>query len=301
MTLDSFLRRTPAYVAYRHRNRDKLRVLAYHEVDTPETFSEQLAYLKRHTHPIGLPELLRSLRTGMPLPDRSTLVTFDDGDRTIVDNALPALQKYELPAVAFVVTGGVTSSEPFWWEEVKQLFGHGDRPAGFRGTTPGQLITWLKMLPCSAMLEALNQLRATAGYPPLQARPRLQADHLGLLESNGVLIGNHSYSHLLLDRCSDDLVLEQIGEAHDRLTEWLGHEPEAFAYPNGNIDERARLALLAQGYKAAFLFDHRLEDRIPPDPLAISRLRVNASSSVDRLALILSGLHTDLLRLRGRL
>jgi peptidoglycan/xylan/chitin deacetylase (PgdA/CDA1 family) len=128
---------------------------------------------------------------------------------------------------------------------------------------------------------------------------QLEKDELGLLQDAGVEIGNHTWTHPCLDRCSDDVLRAEIRKAHLALTDVLGRPPRAFAYPNGNWDLRAERELERLGYGAAFLFDHRLA-RLPADPLRLSRLRVSSDTSLDRLATIISGLHPALHRARGR-
>jgi hypothetical protein len=51
-------------------------------------------------------------------------------------------------------------------------------------------------------------------------------------------------------------------------------------------------------YSAAFLFDHR-HARPGSHALRISRLRVNSTTSIDRFAAILSGLHPAVHKARG--
>ena len=93
----------------------------------------------------------------------------------------------------------------------------------------------------------------------------------------------------------------EVLDAHERLTGWLGDEPTAFAYPNGNGDPRAHAVLAGAGYRAAFAFDHHLSDGPAPDRWAVSRLRVNAWTPPVRFRLIMSGLHPALLATRARL
>jgi hypothetical protein len=50
----------------------------------------------------------------------------------------------------------------------------------------------------------------------------------------------------------------------------------------------------------AFLFDHRVNPATPGHPLRISRVRVNDHTSLDRFAVIVSGLHPALHHARGR-
>ena len=81
-----------------------LRVLMYHKVndipDNPTTvpverFDEQIEQLGQLGYEVvGLEAVLDHYTLGTPLPPRAALITFDDGYRDIVENALPVLQKH---------------------------------------------------------------------------------------------------------------------------------------------------------------------------------------------------------------
>jgi peptidoglycan/xylan/chitin deacetylase (PgdA/CDA1 family) len=134
---------------------------------------------------------------------------------------------------------------------------------------------------------------------------RLTAEHLEIselsaLEAGGISIGNHTYSHPILNRCSEKRVRSEIARSHRLLTEALASEPRAFAYPNGNYDSRAAEALKELGYEAAFLFDHRVAHLPPEDVFRISRVRVNSTTNLSRFKLIMSGLHPALHHAIGR-
>ncbi|GAA0219358.1 glycosyltransferase [Cryptosporangium japonicum] len=93
------------------------RVLAYHAVDdvtdprlrqysvTPDQFEQQLDALGSAGFAfIGPQDLLRKL-DGEPVPERSVLVSFDDGYVSNYDHAAPVLEKHGIPAILFAVTG----------------------------------------------------------------------------------------------------------------------------------------------------------------------------------------------------
>ena len=128
---------------------------------------------------------------------------------------------------------------------------------------------------------------------------QLRAEELLALESAGIAIGNHSLTHPCLSRCSDAKIVHEINEAHRTLTRMLGHEPMAFAYPDGDQDRRVSDSVADAGYRAAFRFDHRLGSVLPPDPMNISRLRSDAHATEDRFRIIVSGLHPAIHHLRG--
>jgi peptidoglycan/xylan/chitin deacetylase (PgdA/CDA1 family) len=99
-----------------------LRVLMYHKVndipDNPTTvpvgrFDEQLAQLRELGYQaVGLDAVLDHYTTGAQLPEHAVLITFDDGYRDTLENALPVLQKYGCPAVIFVPVAYMEDATP---------------------------------------------------------------------------------------------------------------------------------------------------------------------------------------------
>lgn len=284
------LARSPAQVALRLANRRRLGVLAYHAVTDAAAFARQLDWLQEHASVIGLDALLR-WRTD-PLPRHPVLLTFDDGDRSVLDVAAPLLHERGLPAVAFVVAGLVDTDEPFWWVEVAQL----GRRLGHPAVELRRAVLRLKQVPDQQRRQALADLRRRAGR---LRTPQLTSEELRRLEASGVRVGNHSWSHACLDRCDDRSLRHEVQAAHRRLEEVLGHRPVAFAYPNGNHDERVVRCVRAAGYEVGFIFDHRLAEPTG-DLLLTSRIRLDADAGIDRLRIMVSGLHPAIHRMRGR-
>jgi peptidoglycan/xylan/chitin deacetylase (PgdA/CDA1 family) len=104
-----------------------LRALMYHKVNdlpgNPVTvptglFEEQMAQLRELGYAVvGLEAVLAHYLRGEPLPPGATLVTFDDGYRDNLENALPILERHGYPAVLFVPIGFVGESRPLPHEE----------------------------------------------------------------------------------------------------------------------------------------------------------------------------------------
>ncbi len=265
-----------------------LAVLAYHGVEDADRFAAHLDHLRDHTNPISVHDLAESLQ-GRPLPERAVLVTFDDGDRTVLTTAAPLLEERSIPAICFVVTALLGTDSAFWWDEAAAYSAPG---------TGVETVRRLKTMANSDRLAELDEMRREAADSI--TRRQLDADDLAALIAHGVAIGNHTHSHPCLDRCTGGEVGDEIRQSHDVLSGLLGEPCRWFAYPNGNLDRRAEATLVSLGYAGAFLFDHRLARRPESSPMRISRLRVNATTPLHRLELILSGLHPRLHRLRGR-
>ncbi|MEV4556839.1 polysaccharide deacetylase family protein [Kitasatospora sp. NPDC049285] len=296
--IDALLRRSPLQPVFRARAARRLAVLAYHGIEDEAAFAAQMERLARTAHPVGLDEVARAAEHRRPLPARSVLVTFDDGDRTVLTRGLPVLARLGIPAAAYVITDLVGGDQPYWWTEAAHLVAHGGRTAPLHGLGPGAAVRRLKTLPDAERLDALAELRATARRPAPRQR-QLSREDLHRLADGGVAIGNHTAGHPCLDRCADAETARQLTCAHDTLTRWMGRAPTSFAYPNGNLDPRAERLLRELGYRTGFLFDHRHDDLAPADRLRISRLRVNSHTGRDRFDTILSGLHPAVHRLRG--
>ena len=105
-------------------------VLMYHMVDSPQSnreatlccsptnFAAQMEYLHRHDYAvIRLAQLVRSLRDGGDLPNRSVVITFDDGSSCTYEKAMPILKKFDFPATVFVISGLVGGSNE-WLQRV---------------------------------------------------------------------------------------------------------------------------------------------------------------------------------------
>jgi peptidoglycan/xylan/chitin deacetylase (PgdA/CDA1 family) len=286
--LDTILRWSPLHPAARWTHRGRVAVLGFHGVDDPERFATLMDHVRRTYRPISIDELETAIAEDAPLPERSVLVTFDDGERSVLEHGLPILRERGIPGVAFVIAGLLDTDTDFWWSTVQRLVDDGVTIPGHEGEPAGTVIRHLKQMPDSERRIALDQMIALAGTAP--RRPQLTSSELATLRAGGIEIGNHTWSHPCLDQCEDGTVHREIGDAHDALTLHLGEAPRWFAYPNGNWSPCAEAELHKRGYALGFKFDHR-HARTTDHPLRLSRLRANSDASLDRMALILSGVH----------
>ncbi len=273
----------------RSMTRRQLRVLAYHGVDDPLSFDRQMAHLVAAYQPVDAATVRAAVSGGAALPDRAVWVTFDDGRPDVVDQALPVLTRYGVPATLFVVAGLVDSTEPFWWEVIDQAIATGV-------VSDGTTLARLKRTGDEERRTEVAELRQNVEAVDGELRTRqLTTDDLRTWLDAGQDVGNHSWDHPCLDRCSPDAQGEQIRRAHDRLHELTGRPPDLFAYPNGNFSPPVDAELRRLGYELGLLFDHRLAD-VGADPLRMSRLRIDSQADLSRFRAIVSGSHSTLYR-----
>ena len=294
--VDRIAVRSPAQTLFGRRARSKLAALAYHSVDDPERFALQMDVIKRAAHPVSLDDVLDAQAGRRPVPNRAVLVTFDDADATVAIHARPILAERGIPAVAFIVASVLDTDRSLWPAEARDLIRHGGTADDVAGLDADAAVRRMKRLPDDRRLAALASLRASATAQPAPTA-QLSTHDLAGLQTAGIEIGNHTMTHPCLDRCPDDVVDREVAAAH-RTLKAAGVTPRAFAYPNGDTDARVMRIVAEHGYDAAFLFDHRLNDWPLRDRMSISRLRVNASDTIDRFRAVLSGLHPAFLALR---
>jgi peptidoglycan/xylan/chitin deacetylase (PgdA/CDA1 family) len=104
-----------------------LRVLMYHKVNDLEgnplsvpcaVFDEQMSLLGELGYTVvSLDAVLDHYAEGTPLPEGAVLITFDDGYRDNLANAMPILRKHGYPAVLFVPIGYLDDRRPLPHEE----------------------------------------------------------------------------------------------------------------------------------------------------------------------------------------
>lgn len=78
-------------------------VFCFHSV-YEDSFRKQLVYLKQNNyHTITCDELYKAILGELSLPDRSVLLTFDDGLESVWSVAYPLLKRFDFKATAFIV------------------------------------------------------------------------------------------------------------------------------------------------------------------------------------------------------
>jgi peptidoglycan/xylan/chitin deacetylase (PgdA/CDA1 family) len=77
-------------------------------------------------------------------------------------------------------------------------------------------------------------------------------EQLGEMHSAGVEIGGHTATHPLLTFESDESVRQELSGSKQAIERRLGISVRSFAYPNGDYDDRVRLAVRKAGYACAY-------------------------------------------------
>ena len=266
-------------------------------------FDRQMAFVRRHLQPLGADRFLEALAGGRPLASGSCLITFDDGWRDNYVHALPILEKYDIPAVIFLPTAFIGTTERFWQERTVELIrlaidlcrrtpGYVER---FRAdpllkdlvpclTVPGhngreqvaRFVAGLKKGHRSEADAFGNRLQAlvgdAGGDPP--AEPHfLDWSQVAEMERRGIRFGSHGANHRILTDAGTDPELE-LATSKLALESRLVHTVDLFSYPNGDHDPRTVGLAERAGYRLAFTTSPGTVSPGDP-PLALNRNNVH--------------------------
>jgi peptidoglycan/xylan/chitin deacetylase (PgdA/CDA1 family) len=92
-----------------------------------EIFDRQMKYLKENGYRVISLEMLQGyLEYKTPLPEKSVIITIDDGYKSVYEVALPILKKYNFTASLFIYTDFVAGGSAMTWEQIKTV-----KAAGF--------------------------------------------------------------------------------------------------------------------------------------------------------------------------
>ncbi len=162
-------------------NQVKVPVLMYHYIGgnpnpadvardalsvSPERFDEQMRYLKSNGfNVITLDTLYAAISGQISLPDKSVVITFDDGYIDLFLNAYPILLKHQLRAVAFIPTGLIGTSYYASWDQLSQMQASGLFSFQSHSVTHANLASLSKEQLMYELTESKRVLEARFGIP----------------------------------------------------------------------------------------------------------------------------------------
>jgi len=276
----------------RYIYRNRLRVLAYHEVPDALAFEKQLRHLKAKYSIISISQLhdyLYSKDKAYSLPKYPLLLTFDDGIYDLKENGFPLLKKYEITACVFVVTEAINSNREFWWDTVASKKVE-------EGKSNVEIRSYLNNLKKVPNRERRKVKEATV---PVFGKQLTSKDLRNFEEAN-IEIGNHSHTHPMFNKCETEEIISELDNSKRCFNNWEVGRFEYFAYPNGNHSLKAEKILKEYAVKLAFLFEHKVNEK-EINPLRIARIAANSYMGLPELKAKVSGAHSAYSNLLAKL
>jgi poly-beta-1,6-N-acetyl-D-glucosamine N-deacetylase len=267
-------------ILFKNIYKNRLRVLAYHDVVDAAMFESQIKYLKTNYNIVSIEDVKNNVLKNHALPPFPLLLTFDDGDISVLETGLPILKKYNCPACIFIITDLINSNSDFWFKTVRRKL----KDAGLSIEEITIKMNHLKSVPNSERLEEIKK------FGTLPKKQLTEAD-LDFLINNNIFIGNHSHTHPMFNNCEPVEITSEIKNVINFFESINIQGYDVFAYPNGNWDENSESILKQMSINLAFLFDHKINSK-SINPYRISRIRANSDMGIHELKTKVSGLHS---------
>jgi peptidoglycan/xylan/chitin deacetylase (PgdA/CDA1 family) len=294
--------------------RNRLLILCYHGVALtdehqwcPDLYvsaphlERRLALLKRHRCTVlPLEEAVARLKA-RTLPERSVVLTFDDGYYDFGARAWPLLRKYGYPATVYLTTGRVDHNLPnvnlfisyCLWSSRQDTF-DGDGLPGLKGRYPMRTSRDRQQL-TQAIIEAIRT--GNSGEAGRDAVAQLVAERAGLdygalvklrlltllrprevsdLAGQGVDFQLHTHMHRTPDDGNE--FVRDVLVNRDRLLAMTGRTANHFCYPSGNYRDAYLPLLQQQGVTSATTCDPGLASGAS-DPMLLPRFIDTSTTS----------------------
>ena len=196
-------------------------------------------------------------------------LTFDDGYLDNLTNALPLLEKYNIPATIFITCSFASGNAYLWWYE---LWEHIEKNREIILKQKNKLLRWntnslREKLICFSkiqiILQSLDYLHQNKFMMDITGKNKrknykklfLNWDQIKKLDQHPLItIGSHTVNHPNLKQENIHSLKYEILNSKTILEEKLGHDIKFFAYPYGTYKEfgsRELKEVMEAGYEAA--------------------------------------------------
>ncbi len=224
---------------------------------SPEKFETHIKYISENYNVLRMDEKW----VGKVDPNKKYIViTFDDGYVDNYKNALPILEKYNVPATVFVGTALIGKSNNYWWDELEQIILLNEYVGIF--TLDGEVIDICTKVDREKLCIRLRNKLKTMNYTEIvsfidsmkkQLELRVESSSdircmnkneiREMIDSGLISIGGHTRGHLSLGADKTiETIKSEVSGAKKELEDYIQKKVSVFAYPFGGEDDKSAIA-----------------------------------------------------------
>ncbi len=233
-----------------------------------DVFEQQLSLLSKTCSVISLADAIACQKARRAMPDRSVVITFDDGYFDNYEVAAPLLAKYGLPATVFVCTGYVHRQEPQWIDELYNAFRFrqvdsltlSEYSVDFALDSVREERAAYQFLSSNLLTKGYAARRALLDEVNVQLAPREAVPRLTLRwedlramrrEFPNLELGLHTHDHLDLSGIAVSAAIAEIRKSQAMFESEMGFPARYFSYPYGRATRALVDSLSGLGIDAA--------------------------------------------------
>lgn len=255
------MEKTGGYWLLRLATRKRPKILMYHRITndpetpgvSPEIFSEQMKYLKRHFNVVPILDLIEMLKK-KNVTNNCVALTFDDGHYDFYKNAWPILKSLDFPCSLYVTTKFVDRDCWLWPDMVKHILlsthltEFNDERAGELKLTKDLVNkNWSILANIALNLDSdtrkeyisslATNLNVELTESPSDKFSAVNWAQLEEMSREGLDIGSHTVTHRILSQLPMEELKYELEQSKAILEERLSIKVEGICYPNGTITD----------------------------------------------------------------
>ena len=297
-----------------HLHRDRIPILMLHGVldESQELMwtpgwrrlsSQQLEkgikVLRRYFVFVTIDEVSKLVR-GKQVPNRPVIaLTIDDGYQNSLSDALPVLERFNVPGIVYLSTSHVLQQIPMWIDRLDYLLQQQEKKvviiemASLRfeiKTEPWEVyLTDFKKFRLAMKNEfpddtvLLHNLEKLMGCLETTAVSKLESiyyeDKVAKIlkddeirsASSLLTFGSHTVNHLRVNRLRREQLVFEVSESRKQIEALTSSPCTHFCYPNGNFCHEAQQALKTAGYETAVTVEKGANKIGDTEPFALRR------------------------------
>ncbi|MCD4670532.1 MAG: polysaccharide deacetylase family protein [Actinomycetia bacterium] len=246
-------------------------------VISTKNFEKQIKYLSEFYNVISAHDLANHIKKKIPPAPNSVVITFDDGLKNNFTNAFPILQRYDMEAIIFLITGCIDTLKINWLnkfyyiinkigasrftEEFKREFPAHSNLIGKIGqkniVEHMEFILKYKVddnIREKFMQELCNKFRVRISKEKIKDL-YLSWKEIKKMADAGISFGGHTSMHPVLSTLNYEKAKKEIIGSRQNIEAKISKEINLFAYPYGekdSFDLNIKKILASHGFLCAF-------------------------------------------------
>ncbi len=272
-----------------------------------DEFDWQVAYIKRHYHPMTFADIAGRLQANAALPKKPVVLTFDDGFADNYVNAFPILRQHGVPATFFVSTGYIGERGTFWFNQIARLINAnpgrefvipiGEFAIPADGETRSdftlELLDRIKLEPNDVRLAIIESMQRQLGRdePGDALAAPMTWEQVVEMSDGGMEIGSHTVTHPILTQISPEQLIREISDSKREIEAKTGRRVHCISYPEGldyAISSTVTQAVAAAGYSFGASYLPGTNYRVRPGNFLLRRGHIERYTGRERFAAMLA-------------
>jgi peptidoglycan/xylan/chitin deacetylase (PgdA/CDA1 family) len=251
------------------------RVLLFHSIEgrdllslkdlgniRPKLFEKLIVSLRKEFDIISLDELVRCISGNLKPKDRLLALTFDDGPKSYMTQALPVMEVYDVSSTCFLITDCIGDVSLYWRYFYNYCIHRGcaqqladfindeyDASIGTEEIVSFSRCRYDKQKTRRIIEKLLDGVVPEEEYRNTENDLFLSLEDIGSLKINPLIrFGIHTRSHAVLRCLSDEDIRDEIGGCRDFYQRCIGDGSPFFSIPFGRLfrDYDERTIMIAQ-------------------------------------------------------